>query len=387
MHPESFGGRFNPVESLGIPSGDVFERLPISNPYYGLTVDPGKEDPYRSDASLYLNEVRRRPHTDLSKIHKEAQEAPMLSISLNELTLYTSRVSKNRTDIYEKYVKTLEQENKFTQTASVDIPTLHTNLLKIVAPTNFSTVVAKQNPLLAAVLRGIPASQNVFSQNTIVNAVRTNRRDVSTKPEDLPEMALPVLDFLEEVQPHIVIGCDRGGRLFGVAMHAAWRTTRANAPFPTLDGKIHFARISKSEDEAVLQAKIDAIVAASMHTAAQRGTVPQESEQLRIMFVDDWVVGGGTKRLAERLVKKHGAQTYFVVMSGGGADATGELDQNTFVSWHDNPEAIGVNYVSTVAYGAEGGVDTTLQVVPVRTKCALGNRQRIFTAAQALPVK
>lgn len=387
MHPETLGVSFSPTESLGIPSGDVLERLPISSPFFGLSVDPYKEDPYSSQASLYLNEASRRPHSDLSKKRKEAHEAPLLSLRINELKLYTSEISKNRTSIYDEYIKTLEYENKFIQTTSVEIPTIHTNLLKIVAPTNFSSVVVKQDPLLAAVQPGFNPNKNRITRGIAFNTVSIYRNGASTKPECLPEMALPVLDFIQTVQPHIVIGCDRGGRLFGVAMHAAWRTTRGSAPFPTLDGKIHFARISKSEDEAVLQEKIDTIITASIKTAAQRGTLPPETEQLRIMFVDDWVVGGGTKRLAERLVRKHGAQSYFVVMSGGGADATGEPQQNTYVSWHDDPEEIGVNYVSTVGYGTEGTLETTLQAVPVRSKRALQNRARIFTAARALPVK
>lgn len=206
----------------------------------------------------------------------------------------------------------------------------------------------------------------------------------ATKPEDLPEMALPVLEFMEDVQPHIVIGCDRGGRLFGLAMHAAWQHTRDGQPFPTLDGKLHFARVSKSEDPDVLQEKIDEIVKSSKQFGKQRGNELADNEQLRVLFVDDWVIGGGTMRLAQRLMKKHNAQTYFAVMCGDGADATGRRDLQTRVSWHDRPEEIGVNYLSTLEANPDGTVTQKQEVIAVRGVEAIRNRQRIQQAARQL---
>lgn len=206
----------------------------------------------------------------------------------------------------------------------------------------------------------------------------------ATKPEDLPEMALPILEFMDDVQPHIVIGCDRGGRLFGLAMHAAWRETRGGQAFPTLDGKLHFARVSKSEDPDVLQEKIDEIVDASKQFGKQRGNQLGDDEQLRVLFVDDWVIRGGTMRLAQRLMEKHGAQTYFAVMCGEGADATGAQDLKTRVSWHDRPEEIGVNYLSTFHENSDGTVTQKQEVLAVRGEEAIRNRQRIQQAAKEL---
>lgn len=206
----------------------------------------------------------------------------------------------------------------------------------------------------------------------------------STKPEELPEMAMPVLEFIDQVQPHIVIGCDRGGRLFSLAIHAAWRETRDGQPFPTLDGKIHFARISKSENPAVLQEKVDAIIELSKRLAEHKGNIVDDDEQLRVLFVDDWVIGGGTKRLAEMLVEKHGAKSFFAVMSGGKADATGEPDLRTNVSWHDRPEHIGVNYLSTLRELTDGSFAQYQEVVPVRDPQAIANRVLIQQAAITL---
>lgn len=203
-------------------------------------------------------------------------------------------------------------------------------------------------------------------------------------PEDLPNLALPILEFIEDTQPHIIIGCDRGGRLFSIAIHAAWQNTRDGQPFPTVDGKIHFARVSKSEDEGVLQEKVDHIVANAKKQASQKGIELPDDEQLRVMFVDDWVIGSGTMRLAQRLVKKHGAKTYFAVMCGNKADATGQPDLHTNVSWHDRPEEIGVNYLSSLYELTDGTVNQRQEVIAVRGEEAIRNRKRIQSAAKSL---
>lgn len=205
----------------------------------------------------------------------------------------------------------------------------------------------------------------------------------SISPEDLPEMTLPVLEFLETERPHVVIGCDRGGRLFSLAMHATWQHTRGT-PFPTVDGKIHFTRISKSEDEEVLQQQIDHIVETANREAAIRGNEIPNDEQLRVMFVDDWIVGGGTHRLAKRLLKKHGAKVSFVVMTGTGGDASGSLARNTSVSWHDRPEEIGVNYMSIMVQNSDGTITDQLRPVVVKDDRAVRNRKVIINAAKSL---
>jgi hypothetical protein len=93
-------------------------------------------------------------------------------------------------------------------------------------------------------------------------------------------------------------------------------------------------------------------------------------------------------RLAQRLMKKHNAQTYFAVMCGEGADATGKSDLHTHVSWHDRPEEIGVNYLSTLQQNCDGSVTQKQEVIAVRSIEAIRNRQRIQKAAKQLtPVR
>lgn len=202
--------------------------------------------------------------------------------------------------------------------------------------------------------------------------------------EQLAEMAVPIVDFIREVRPHIVVGCDRGGRLFSLAVHATWRELEGNAPFPTVDGKVHFARISKSETESVLQKHFDVLVAKAHRQAEIRGA-SLDDEKLRILFIDDWVAGGGTRRLTERLAAPHGAQTYFAVMRGGRADVSGMPGDNwAKPAWSDDSETIGVNYVSISVEDEEGGYQTVDSVQALRNDSSRRVRRRMYGAVKQL---
>jgi len=288
-----------------------------------------------------------------------------------------------------KQYKEFKLEN--TEKPHIQEDLLGTNLAKFIlkdiakTPLNYGYQTNSKFPQLPLPPLSLPRIKRSLGLNSIFD----HDNDLNqTKPEDLPEMALPILEFMEEVQPHIVIGCDRGGRLFGLAMHAAWRQTRDGEPFPTLDGKLHFARISKSEDLSIMQDKVDQIIEMSKQLGTQRGNQLADGEQLRVLFIDDWVIGGGTMRLAQRLMEKHGAQTYFAVMCGEGADATGHEVMNSFVSWHDHPEEIGVNYLSSVQENPDGTIAQEQKAVAVRGLKAIKNRRQIHIAAKALsPVR
>lgn len=129
---------------------------------------------------------------------------------------------------------------------------------------------------------------------------------------------------------------------------------------------------------------MDQIIESSRIQGSHRGNRLEEGERLRVLFIDDWVIGGGTKRLASGLVQKHNADSYFAVMCGTNADATGNEQLHTTVSWHDRPEEIGVNYLSSVEEDADGDQIHRQVAVPVKDEKATRNRQAIQKAAKAL---
>ena len=238
----------------------------------------------------------------------------------------------------------------------------------------------------ASTLSVITNSYSSINNNRLQHSSLDEKGPAPTKPEDLPVLALPVLDFIEDAQPHVIIGCDRGARLFSLAVHAAWHQTRSGKPFPTLDGKLHFARVSKDEDFDTMQQRIDQIIDASRQHGQQRGHKIGDDEQLRVLFIDDFTTTGKTKKLSEKLMARHQAQTHFAVMCGPGADATGSLTQNRVVSWRDDPREIGVDYVTDYEPRSEGTAARATDVVAVRSLEAVGNRRAIHRAARQLSV-
>jgi len=309
---------------------------------------------------------------DPYRIELNSEKEPLLNII---------QLSPRENSIYKFQELEKEPENKYIEYIKPKSELLGKSLSNLVIKNFIQTPLNKQNQLFSKLP---PLSSSILNGGNVQRPFGGYVDFGATKPEDLPEMALPVMEFMEEVEPHIVIGCDRGGRLFGLAIHAAWGQTREGRPFPTLDGKLHFARVSKSEDPDVLQEKIDQIVAISEKFGKQSGNKLAVGEQLRVLFIDDWVIGGGTMRLAQRLMEKHNAQTYFAVMCGEGADATGQPNLHTHVSWHDRPEEIGVNYLSAIQENPDGTISQGQEVLAVRGVEAIRNRQRIHLAAKSL---
>jgi adenine/guanine phosphoribosyltransferase-like PRPP-binding protein len=327
---------------------DFLKEKPIEDDFQLLHVIPKNKNELIIPDKLYLKDYIKYPEENS---YRDYYEEPLQNII--QLPRYNENIEKKQ--IYEPLL------GKLSLNSIIKDP-----LTLVPKPSSFSI-----------------KTPSWLSQNSLQSSLGYYELG-ALQPEDLPELTLPILDLIEDTQPHIVIGCDRGGRLFGLAIHAAWGQTRDGQPFPTLDSKLHFARISKSEDADVLQDKVDQIVASAKQLGAQRGNELADDEQLRVLFVDDWVIGGGTMRLAQRLMKKHGAKTYFAVMCGEGADATGQANLHTNVSWHDRPEEIGVNYLSTLQEDEDGNVTQKQEVIAVRGKEAISNRKRIHTAAKAL---
>src|SRR5690606_814517 len=79
-------------------------------------------------------------------------------------------------------------------------------------------------------------------------------------PADLAKMAVPVAGFIKETQPDVVVGCDRGGRLYSLAVYSLWGERNPKKRFPTLDGKLHFARLSTSVDDEAIDRSVARIV-------------------------------------------------------------------------------------------------------------------------------
>ncbi len=167
-------------------------------------------------------------------------------------------------------------------------------------------------------------------------------------PDDLATMALPVVKFIKEQQPDIVAGCDRGARLYAVAVYSLWdkALTKKGEMFPTLDHCLRYARLSTSLGLDITSKALAYIWNKSADRAKQNRK-GLNSQRPKWMFIDDWVCSGKTRQQIldsfERLGVLDKVDTCFAVMCGGGADVSGSK-RMVDVAWHDRPEVIGVNY-------------------------------------------
>ncbi len=194
--------------------------------------------------------------------------------------------------------------------------------------------------------------------------------------DDLAAMALPVAAFIDRLQPDIVVGCDRGGRLYSLAVFGTWNQ-RFEERFPTRSHSVNFARLSTAVDDRSIQMSLKSIV--DRNTTRQQSRKGGRKRVLtpnpRFLFIDDWIVSGATRRhIISNLTQLGlyaGDNAYFAVMCGTGADATGN-SRSLSVSWHDDPEQIGIDY----------GYSATAE--PVRSQSALKLRRKLFRAIRRL---
>lgn len=164
-------------------------------------------------------------------------------------------------------------------------------------------------------------------------------------PADLAQMAVPVAAYITQTQPDIVVGCDRGGRLYSLAVYSFWNERHPKKRFPTFDGKMHFARLSTAVNNDAIDRSVRRIVKQSRKQAK----ITEKSvngEQPRILFIDDWINSGATREhiidSLDRLGLKDRVTVNFAVMCGGNADVSGGKKGNP--SWHDDPNVIGIDY-------------------------------------------
>ncbi len=191
--------------------------------------------------------------------------------------------------------------------------------------------------------------------------------------KDIAAMTVPVVRFIEDTQPDIVIGCDRGARIYAIGVQAMWSQLHSER-FPSLDTSLRFARLSTSIDRADISRALARIIHTSMEEGKQWNN-DWNAKRPRLLFIDDWIVSGKTrKHILESLEVINvlpGCDVSFAVMCGGSADASGRIDPVT-VPWHDDPTTIGINYTKTG------------QPFPVRSKEALNIRRKLHNAVKSL---
>ncbi|HEY1085172.1 MAG TPA: hypothetical protein VGE34_00415 [Candidatus Saccharimonadales bacterium] len=193
---------------------------------------------------------------------------------------------------------------------------------------------------------------------------------------DLPRLALPIVDLIADKQPDIIIGCDRGARLFTLAVKAMWRELHQK-PLPTLDHTIRFTRV-KSNYTGRKMLKKDLTDIFQSYSEPINELVGERA--LRMLFIDDWMqTGAGRDAITDTLSgMPYDITPYFGMMIGTKGDAIGkQIDQlDVDVSFKDNSKQLGIDYKW------HGGADQT--PFAVRHPDALESRRSLYEAARIL---
>jgi hypothetical protein len=175
--------------------------------------------------------------------------------------------------------------------------------------------------------------------------------------QDMPLIAHPIVEMIRSEMPDLVMAADRGGRILGLAVHATWRRRYPKTPFPTLGGKVHFGRFSTDHSRDSVNEILAHILNSSgvMAEMAQRRE-DKDGRKLTVLFLDDWVAGGGTLNMICELLARNGLnrdtnlRLLVGTMSGSNLWSSqvdlhvrGRSNQSG-VTWGDSGEELGVDY-------------------------------------------
>lgn len=180
-----------------------------------------------------------------------------------------------------------------------------------------------------------------------------------TLPEEqslrtLAKAAEPISRYVDGYKPHIAVGIDRGGRLLAGAVYR-FHQEDTHERFPTVDHMLHFVRITNNNDDEVSQAAIDKTThqIEELLKNVRRHSHSPLPEQLRFLFIDDWIRRGRTKILISHALKNLEIFDSSIVKVATMIDTTGTADISSLRSasgisllWNNNPAFSGIDYSS-----------------------------------------
>ncbi|MBN2052340.1 hypothetical protein JW756_02455 [Candidatus Woesearchaeota archaeon] len=157
---------------------------------------------------------------------------------------------------------------------------------------------------------------------------------------NISEAVLPIVDYINELKPEMIVACDRGARFIGLAVHMLY--TKLNGRLPTTDGTLRFRKLTKNLSREENLETLRPLVKEAL----------TKSPNPTMLFLDDWVASGATQKMIKELVSelsKGKVDVKFGVLLGGNADISGDSSKGAFgfrgtVDWHDAPEKTGVDY-------------------------------------------
>lgn len=148
--------------------------------------------------------------------------------------------------------------------------------------------------------------------------------DTDVSPRSFNSMACFAVGVVEDMathRPDVAIACDRGGRLFGLAVRRMWLELM-DEPFPTLDHKLHFAKISarnigRDDRRDITEYRVRNRIDSAMQEGKRRGR-ELSGDKPNVLVIDDWVSSGDTYEFVSSLSDKLDFNLRYAVMESEG---------------------------------------------------------------------
>ncbi len=242
-----------------------------------------------------------------------------------------------------------------TAAATVAVPDAHPLLPAMVeaAPQDddFQRKAYMVGALAATQRRGRPVVQPApFSELQNLPLVH----EYGVHPERLPQAASPIVELIREQMPDVVLAADRGGRMIGLAVYKVWQQRYPGIPFPTIDGKLHFGRISGSvTNQESLDVATNILNRSGVMAEMAQRRAEGDERPAKVLLLDDWSMSGFTinhgKRALESALKDHGGLTLMLGTMSGHHHPSIEphvvgINGNMGTPWSDDSHHIGVTY-------------------------------------------
>ncbi|MDO8508807.1 MAG: phosphoribosyltransferase [Nanoarchaeota archaeon] len=193
---------------------------------------------------------------------------------------------------------------------------------------------------------------------------------------NIGEYALPIVEYIHQLRPDYIVASDRGARLLGLAVFRLY--SQLHGRLPTSDGTLRFRRFSKSNSTKDTENHLKPLVKEML----------KFKKKPTVLVLDDWVVSGGTKKLAQETFDKLGKgkiKVKFGVLTGNGADVSRNDGHSSgfagVTDWRDDSNIIGITY-SKNDYANSG-----IRGYAVRSAQAFDYRRRMYAGINELARK
>ena len=154
--------------------------------------------------------------------------------------------------------------------------------------------------------------------------------------------------YINTWKPNIVIACDSGARIFGLALYKYF--SKHHGKLPTNDGCIRFRKISGSEDAELNLFHLNDVI-----------TEINTKQLDRVLIIDDWVHKGRTINFIKNNFKKSlspSVEVRFGVLVGKKTDffcmPNNHKDLMGIVEWHNKDDLIGIKYKNFIPIISSG---------------------------------